>query len=99
VKLLLVNVVAALCILIALEGASRLIKPVDFPDPLITQRPDWSRTRLYDPLLFWRMRPHLFRNGEQITNSLGLRGEEIPPRARMNSAFCRWESRRHLPGT
>jgi lysophospholipase L1-like esterase len=68
-------------LLLALEGLSRLVRPVDFPDPLVTKYDEkWGKSRRYDPLLFWTMLPDIIRN-ERKTNSLGLRGPEIPPKA------------------
>jgi len=66
---------------LTLELGSRLAVPVAFPDPLITEaRSDWELTREYDPLLFWRMQPGIERDGETLTNSLGLRGPEVEPK-------------------
>jgi lysophospholipase L1-like esterase len=77
---LLVNLAVTAALLLALEGLSRLVQPVDFPDPLVTRHDEkWRGARRYDPLLFWTMRPNIVRKGEQKTNSLGLRGPEIPP--------------------
>jgi lysophospholipase L1-like esterase len=49
-------------------------------DPLITKslRKSWEQRREYDPLLFWRMAPNLADEGRIGTNSIGLRGPEIP---------------------
>jgi lysophospholipase L1-like esterase len=80
-RLVIGNVVVTATILVALELLSRLIQPVAFPDPLITNsRPDWSATRQFDPILFWTLKPGLRAAGEQLTNSQGLRGEEIGPK-------------------
>lgn len=81
-RVLWVNVLSTAALLLAIEYGSRLVMRVDFPDPLVTdQRSDWKLTREYDPLLFWRMRARIERNGETLTNSLGLRGPEVEPRA------------------
>jgi lysophospholipase L1-like esterase len=73
------NILAVVVILLAIEGVSRLIRPTDFPEPLITEKmPEWEGTRVYDPLLFWRMRPNITIDGTRFTNSLGLRGPEVP---------------------
>jgi lysophospholipase L1-like esterase len=75
------NLAASAALLLAIEGLSRLVRPVDFPDPLITRVDDkWSDSRRYDPLLFWTMSPDIVRLNERKTNSLGLRGPEIPPK-------------------
>lgn len=69
-------------LLLALEIGSRLVGFVEFPDPLLTeQRPDWRSTREYDRLLFWRMQAGIQREGEPLTNRLGLRGPEVEPKA------------------
>ena len=66
------NVLATLALLLVLEGASRLIRPVALPDPLITERrSEWATTRQYDPFLFWTLRPHAVIRGAMDTNSLG----------------------------
>jgi len=76
-----INFLVAVCFLFLLEAGSRLVYRVDFPDPLVTtQRDDWSLTRKYDPLLVWKMQPGIERENERLTNSLGLRGPEIPPK-------------------
>ena len=78
-KLVAFNLAGALALLILLELVSRAIAPVDRPEPMITERmPEWSAARIYDRLLFWRLRAHATRDGERVTNSLGLRGPEIP---------------------
>lgn len=78
-RVLLFNVAASAAILLALEAASRLIVPVALPDPLLTATDAGSAgAAVYDPLLFWRIRPHLRRDGRTLTNSLGQRGEELP---------------------
>ena len=52
------NVSITLGLLLGLEGVSRLIHAVDFPDPLIVERvDDWGVTRQFDPVLFWRIQP------------------------------------------
>ncbi len=81
-RVILVNAVVVFAILLGLEAGSRVVKPVDLPDPLITRhREGWMGIRLSDPLLFWRMRPDISKQGISFTNSLGLRGDEIPPKA------------------
>ncbi len=76
-----VNLLATGALLAAIELSVRLFAPIDLPDPLITdERPGWTVTRVSDPLLFWRMRPHLVRDGEPFTNALGLRGAEVGER-------------------
>jgi lysophospholipase L1-like esterase len=78
-RIIFFNLAASAALLLALEGLSRLIRPVDFPDPLVTRTDDkWSDSRRYDPLLFWTMSPDIVRSHEKKTNSLGLRGPEIP---------------------
>jgi lysophospholipase L1-like esterase len=74
-----VNVSLAVVLLLVFEFASRALHPVDLTPPLIT-RPsrDWAGSRIPDPVLFWRMRPHFSINGERVVNSLGIRGPEIP---------------------
>jgi len=76
------GLVTALVVLAILEGASRLMKPIEYPpDPLITEDfGKWADSREYDALLFWKLpanRPNWAGGG---TNSLGLRGPEIPPK-------------------
>lgn len=79
--ILLVNVALSAALLLLLEGLSRLVHPVDFPDPLITKQDEkWADARRFDPLLFWTMAPDIVRSKEKKTNSLGLRGPEIPPK-------------------
>jgi lysophospholipase L1-like esterase len=64
------------------EAASRVWRPTPLPDPLVTDEGmDWTGSRLYDPLLFWVMKPGLVKDGKPFTNSLGLRGPEIPPKS------------------
>lgn len=81
-KLLLGNLVATLVLLAlfaCIEAGSRLVAPVDVPKPLLVPHTSyWDGKILYDPLLFWRVRPHIVEGGERLTNSLGLRGPEIP---------------------
>ncbi len=80
-KFILVNLLAVIALLTGLELLSRVFEPVDFPDPLVTTwRDDWKGTRQFDPLLFWRMRPNVVIDGDRSTNSLGLRGPDIPPK-------------------
>ena len=68
-------------ILAAGEMASRWLRYVELPDPVIAKEfPRWFTKRIYDPLLFWRMQPNLTKDGKPWTNSLGLRGPEIPPK-------------------
>jgi lysophospholipase L1-like esterase len=77
-KVILLNAGATLALLAVIEASSRLIRPVDLPDPLVTPGSDyWADRVVRDPILFWRMRAHLVENGESLTNSLGLRGPEI----------------------
>jgi lysophospholipase L1-like esterase len=67
----------------ALEGGSRvLLGRVEYPpDPLIAEGNEiWDQSREYDPLLFWRLRPGSRVQGDTV-NALGLRGQEIPPKA------------------
>lgn len=69
-------------LVLALEGASRLAHPVDRPAPLVADDvPGLEGAMLPDPLLFWRMRPHWEQDGVLLTNSLGLRGPEVLPKA------------------
>jgi len=75
------SVITALLALMVIEGGSRLLGHVDYPpDPLIEDRRSaWGRNREYDPLLFWRLRPNQYNERlERVTNSLGLRGPEVP---------------------
>lgn len=77
-KFAIFNILTSLSILLILEGASRVFQPVEFPDPLITnKRVHWVDRRQYDPNLFWTMRPYAIIRG-QMLNGLGLRGPEIP---------------------
>jgi lysophospholipase L1-like esterase len=81
IKIVGLSVVPALVFFSLLELGSRWIRPVPLPEPLVAQKfAGWAEGRVYDPLLFWRMRPNIERNGEMFTNSLGLRGPEIPDR-------------------
>jgi lysophospholipase L1-like esterase len=80
-KIVLVNVAVTLAIVLALEFGSRLLWPVELPDPLITKdKPGWADSRVYDPILFWRMQPNVVVGGVKRTNSVGLRGDEILPK-------------------
>jgi lysophospholipase L1-like esterase len=70
-----------LALLACVEACSRLAAPVGAPKPLLVPHASyWDGKILYDPLLFWRMRPDIFARGEQLTNSLRLRGPEVPPK-------------------
>jgi len=72
-------VASSLFAVLALEGGSYLFGsfPVA-PDPLLAVEHEHRReTRVYDPLLFWSLRPGL-RTKRVATNSLGLRGPELP---------------------
>jgi lysophospholipase L1-like esterase len=75
------SAITTMVVLTILEGGSRLVGHVEYPpDPLFEgQQSSRERNRQYDPLLFWRLRPnrHSERLG-QVTNSLGLRGPEVP---------------------
>lgn len=49
--------------------------------PLITpEHPHWSNARVYDPLLFWRLRENV-STPEFATNNLGFRGPEVGHKA------------------
>ncbi len=77
----LLKAIATIVLVFLLEIGSRLLWPVDPPKPLkIPGGAVWSDRILPDPLLFWRMRPHILENGQQLTNRLGLRGPEVPPK-------------------
>lgn len=77
-----INLAVTAGLLLTLEVGSRLLCPVDIPDPLIAERrSDWKHTRESDPLLFWRMKPSIERGNTTLTNSLGLRGPEVPEKA------------------
>lgn len=81
-RVLWTNLLVIAGLLLLLELGSRLWNRVDLPDPLITQRrADWKPTREFDSLLFWRMQPGVKQAGGDLTNSLGLRGPEVPPKA------------------
>jgi lysophospholipase L1-like esterase len=74
-----VNLLVTLLLLAILEGGSRLVNPVAIPTTLVFRfEPGWEGRSQYDRLLFWRMRPGIEHDGEIYTNSLGLRGPEIP---------------------
>jgi lysophospholipase L1-like esterase len=78
VRLILFNAAATLGILVALEMVSRWVWPVGLPDPFVGQQDEaWSRTRRYDSLLFWSLRPSA-HGSNWTTNRLGLRGPEVP---------------------
>jgi lysophospholipase L1-like esterase len=80
-KALLLGVALTAALLAAGEMASRWLRFVELPDPVIAKDfPRWMSKRIYDPLLFWRMRPNQTKDGKPWTNSLGLRGPEIPPK-------------------
>lgn len=78
-KNVLLAVVSTAVFLGALEEASRWIHPVRLPYPVIIQE-EGRPTSLYehDYLLFWRLKPNVFDGGRPFTNSLGLRGPEVP---------------------
>jgi len=79
VKIVLINILVFLVLLLALEGVSRLWRPAGLPDPLITDTlSGWAAARVYDPLLFWRVKPNIGGENGCTTNSMGLRGPEIP---------------------
>jgi len=81
-KLVLVNVLVISGLLLLTEFVSRSTNRVDFPDPVIQDTTaGWPATKEYDPLLFWRMKPKIEKNGMFSTNSLGLRGPEIPDKS------------------
>jgi lysophospholipase L1-like esterase len=66
---------------LAVEGCSRWLRPTPTPDPLvIAEDPSWSGYFMFDPLLFWRLRPGTEFHGAPV-NSLGLHGSEIFPKA------------------
>lgn len=66
----------------ALEGASRWLRPVSLPYPVVIREAgQWRERYEPDPLLFWKLRPHLVEDGRPFTNSLGLRGPEVPDKA------------------
>jgi len=72
------NVLTVAGLLLLLEGASRVFAPTPFSDPVIADgHPDWEGTRVYDPLLFWRMLPNTTRDGRMLTNARGLRGPDF----------------------
>ena len=74
-----INLAVTAGLLLTLEVGSRLLRPVEIPDPLVAERrSDWKHTRESDPLLFWRMKPDVGRGSTTLTNSLGLRGPEVP---------------------
>ncbi len=76
---ILLGTAIALCVLVFAEGASRWLAPRALPDSLAgAADASWGRERVFDPLLFWRMRPNLERDGLPYTNRLGLRWPEIP---------------------
>ncbi len=78
-----VNLLAIGAFLGGAEALSRWLGPVELPDALITRgQREWGRTRAHDSLLFWRMRPGSYRKRGWRINSLGLRGDEVPPKAR-----------------
>ena len=74
-KNLLLALVGTTLFVMTVEGVSRLVRPIALPSPLrgFQVQPD-SR-------LFFRMLPHLPGTGEELTNSRGLRGPEIPKKA------------------
>lgn len=80
-KFILINFLVVIGLLVVVEAISRSVEPVDFPDPLVTTwRDDWQGSRLFDLLLFWRMRPNTSLDAGRSTNSLGLRGPEVLPK-------------------
>jgi lysophospholipase L1-like esterase len=78
-KNLLLAVVSTAVFLGLLEGASRWIHPVRLPYPvIISEGGRWTSRYEHDYLLFWRLKPNLVVRGRPFTNSLGLRGPEVP---------------------
>ena len=66
----LLQAIATIVLVSLLEIGSRLLWPVDPPKPLkIPEGAVWSDRMLPDPLLFWRLRPHILDDGRQLTNS------------------------------
>jgi lysophospholipase L1-like esterase len=79
--LILFNAAATVALMSLLEVCSRLLHPVEPPAPVFTHK----KYFVPDPLLFWVARPNIVEggkpNGEPVTNSLGLRGPDIPAKA------------------
>jgi lysophospholipase L1-like esterase len=74
------SLAATALLVVLIEGLSRLVLPTALPSPLIMEnKDDWSEMRRYDPLLFWSLPPGVTA-GLVTTNSLGLRGPEVPPK-------------------
>jgi len=69
----------AATILLILEASFRILAPVPAPPALM--HPVVGEWAEHDPLLFWRLRPQIVEEGELLTNSLGLRGPEVPLKA------------------
>jgi lysophospholipase L1-like esterase len=66
----------------ALEGLSRLAGGFEIEPPLMAASDtSWHARHVYDPLLFWSLRPHALVDAGERTNSLGMRGPEISPKA------------------
>ena len=80
-KTVVFGLITTLGLLALLEGGSRLVRHVEYPpDPLMTREaPRWPERRQYDSLLFWTLRPNP-EDPRWLTNSLGLRAPEIPPK-------------------
>jgi lysophospholipase L1-like esterase len=72
------GLVGGALILAGLEVSSRLLRPVA-PVPALIH-PVLGEWAEHDALLFWRLRPHVVVDGAPLTNALGLRGPEVPPR-------------------
>ncbi len=76
------SLAATALFVLAVEGVSRIILPTALPNPLIMENKDeWLELRQYDPLLFWSLPPNV-TSGRVTTNSLGLRGPEVPPKSK-----------------
>ena len=82
-RIVVINVLITLALLAGLEVGSRLIHPVGRKAPLISDKrqPQWTANHQFDPYLFWSLRPNTLLTGEERTNSNGLRGPEISPKA------------------
>lgn len=78
-KLILFNLFIFTALLGLAELTSRVFHKVDFPDPLIMDAVvGWPDMKEYDPLLFWKLKPNIMKDGNALTNSFGLRGPDIP---------------------
>ncbi len=76
------SLAATALFVLVVEGLSRILLPTGLPNPLIMENKDeWMDLRQYDPLLFWSLRPG-FSEGRITTNSIGLRGPEVPPKSK-----------------